>query len=143
MSSGEFHEAFRDNDEVKPGSERVFGYTIAIVFILISAFPLIHFGVPRMWPLPFAAILGATALLKPSLLVTPNKWWFRFGLLLHRIVNPVVLGILFYFFITPVALAIRMFGGKLLPLHFEQSAFTYWIERKPPGPQPESIKDQF
>lgn len=141
--SGEFHEVFAERDEVNPGSERAFGYTIAIVLLIVSLFPLIHFGTPRIWPLPFAAILGAIGFLRPSLLRTPNKLWFRFGMLLHRVVNPVVLGILFYLVITPVALVVRMLGGKLLPLAFSGSASTYWIVREPPGPQPDSLRDQF
>jgi hypothetical protein len=143
LLSGEFHESLAERDEVKPGSERAFGYTIAIVLLIVSVFPLLHFSEPRIWPLPVAAAFGATGLMRPSLLRIPNRLWFRFGLLLHRVVNPVVLGILFYLVITPVALLVRTFGGKLLPLAFDESALTYWIVRDPYGPQPDSVRDQF
>lgn len=141
--SGEFHEILAERDEVNPGSERAFGYTIAIILLIVSAFPLLHFSEPRIWPLPFAAALGAIGWMRPSLLRVPNKSWFRFGLLLHRILNPVVLGILFYLVITPVALLVRAFGGKLLPIAFDKSALTYWIVRDPHGPRPDSVRDQF
>ena len=93
--------------------------------------------------MPIALALAAIAWSKPSLLRVPNRLWFRFGMILHRFLNPVVLGMLFYVVITPVALLVRLFGGKLLPLAFDRSAVTYWIVRDPPGPAADSARNQF
>ena len=69
--------------------------------------------------------------------------WFRFGLLLNRITSPLLMGLLFYGLITPYAYILRWLGKDLLRLRLDPSAESYWIERKPPGPTPESIKRQF
>ena len=64
-------------------------------------------------------------------------------MLLHKIVNPIVLGIMFLVFITPIALVLRLLGKKLIPLTFERDKASYWIERTPPGPAPDSLRNQF
>ena len=79
----------------------------------------------------------------PSILAPLNRLWLRFGLLLHRIVSPLVLGIMFFLVITPMGLLMRAFGKDLLRLKFDRAAASYWIERTPPGPPPESMADQF
>lgn len=42
--------------------------------------------------------------------------WYRLALLMSRIVNPLVLGLLFYLFITPIALLFRLFGNDPMRL---------------------------
>jgi len=63
--------------------------------------------------------------------------------LLNRIVSPVATGVLFFVVFTPFALILRMAGKDLLRLRRDPRAASYWIERKPPGPPPESMVEQF
>jgi hypothetical protein len=81
-------------------------------------------------------------LLWPSSLRPLNRLWMKLGLLLHRIVNPIVMGLLFYGTIWPTGLVMRMRGRDLLRLKRDPSAASYWIARVP-GPAPETMKDQF
>jgi hypothetical protein len=85
----------------------------------------------------------AAAALYPSILKPLNRVWFKFGLLLHRIVNPVIMGLLFYGSVLPTGMIVRALGKDLLRLKFEPKADSYWIVREPPGPSPETMKDQF
>jgi hypothetical protein len=89
-----------------------------------------------------AAFLAA-ALLRPAVLAPLNRVWTRFGLLLHRIVSPVVLGIMFFVVITPMGLIMRALGKDPLRLRLEREARSYWIERRPPGPPPDTLNNQF
>jgi hypothetical protein len=72
-----------------------------------------------------------------------NRLWLRFGLLLNRIVSPIVLGFLFYAVITPTGMIIRRAGRDPLRLQWDANAASYWIERRPPGPAPETMSNQF
>ena len=81
--------------------------------------------------------------LAPKLLVPFNRLWARFGLLLHRITSPLVLGIMFFVVITPMGWIMRALGKDLLRLKIDPAATSYWIARTPPGPTPESLKEQF
>jgi hypothetical protein len=90
-----------------------------------------------------AAVFLAAALVFPSALGPLNRLWLKFGLLLHKIVSPVVLGIMFFLVITPIGLFLRARGKDPLRLKPNRQSKSYWIERVPPGPAPESIKDQF
>jgi len=67
----------------------------------------------------------------------------KLGDILHRIASPIALAILFYGVVTPTGLLMRLFGKDPLRLRFDREAKSYWIAREPPGPAPESLKDQF
>ncbi len=140
-----FHESLSTRDDVKVGSARSFGLVFATVFIIIALFPLLsdQQGSLRLWALIVAAFFAITALTMPRLLEPLNKLWFRFGLLLHKIVNPLIMGLLFFVTVTPIGLLMRSLGKTPLRLGFDKSAESYWITRTPPGPAPESMKRQF
>jgi hypothetical protein len=63
--------------------------------------------------------------------------------LLHRVVSPVVLGILFFLVATPTAVVMRLMGKDPLRLDWDEGAASYWIERDPSGPAPENFDRQF
>ena len=84
----------------------------------------------------------AASLIKASVLRPLNIVWMKLGLLLHRIVNPIVMGLLFFGTIWPTGFIMRLRGRDLLRLKREPASDTYWIAREP-GPQPETMRDQF
>ena len=79
----------------------------------------------------------------PSALRPLNWLWFNFGLLLHSVVNPIVMGLLFYATVWPTGIVMRALGKDLLRLRREPEGTSYWIPRQPPGPEPTTMKDQF
>lgn len=137
------HEDYARKDEVKVGSERSFGMVFAGVFALIGLFPLLGDAPVRLWALGIAAAFGLVAIIVPAALKPLNRLWFRFGLLLHKIVNPLIMGLIFFLTVTPTGLIMRMLGKDPLRLKFDREAKSYWIERAPPGPAPETMKNQF
>ena len=115
----------------------------ATVLLLVALAPLVHKNAPRWWAsIPGIALLAA-ALLRPSLLAPLYRVWFQFGLLLHRIISPVVLGIMFFIVITPIGILMRTFGKDPLHLRHRSEVTSYWIPRIPPGPPPDTLRDQF
>lgn len=137
------HESFDRAEGTSGSSNRSFGLVFAVVFAIVALLPLLGGGPPRMWSLGIAAVFAVLAFALPRVLAPLNRLWLKFGLLLHRIVNPVVLGIMFFLVVTPTGLLMRLFGKDPLRLKREPSAASYWIERTPPGPKPESLGDQF
>jgi hypothetical protein len=137
------HESFSREEEIVTGSDRSFGFVMAGAFGLLSALNAWHAG--RIWPWTAALAVAFlfAALLRPAVLVPLNRIWLKFGLLLHKIVNPVVMALLFYGTVLPTGLVARAMGKDLLRLRREPEAESYWIVRTPPGPAPESMKDQF
>jgi hypothetical protein len=97
----------------------------------------------RVWALVVAAIFAGVAVTVPAILAPLNRLWMRLGLLLHRIVNPVVLGLMFLSAIVPIGLLMKLFGKDLLRLKFSEDASSYWIVRDPKGPEPQSLNRQF
>ncbi len=137
------HEDFSRTDDVAGGSDRAFGLVFAVVFAVIALYPLLAGNPPRLWSLVIAAAFAAVALLRAGLLAPLNRLWTRFGLLLHRIVSPLVLGFMYFAVLTPTGLLLRLFGKDLLALKHDPAAQSYWILRTPPGPAPDSLKQQF
>jgi len=137
------HESYERREEVRGSSDRSFGIVFAVVFALIGLLPLVSGGAVRMWSLAVGAAFLLVALAFPAILAPLNRLWLRFGLLLHKIVSPLVLGIMFFLVITPMGVLMRAFGKDLLRLKLDRQLASYWIERTPPGPLPESLRDQF
>lgn len=137
------HENLTRSDEVKGSSNRSFGLVFAGVFALIGLWPLYGSGEVKIWALAMAAVFLIAALAKPEILAPLNKLWLKFGLLLHKIVNPVIMGFLFFCTITPIAIIMRAWGKQFLHTAFDPKVESYWILRQPPGPEPEDMKNQF
>ncbi len=95
------------------------------------------------WTGAAAAVFFVFACLFPAALRPLNWMWFQFGLLLHRVVNPIVMALVFFGTVLPTGLIMRALGKDPLRLKWLPDAKSYWIERRPPGPAPESFKDQF
>lgn len=137
------HEFFQTRFEVRRGSDRSFGAVIAAFFCLLGLWPLLHLQTPHWWWLAAAVVVLILALGLPIALRPFNLVWFRLGLLLHKVMTPLMMGLLFYSTVTPVGLLMRLFGKHPLPLKPDPAASSYWIVRDPPGPTSESMKHQF
>ena len=137
-----FHERLSQRDAPPGSSDRAFGFVFVVVFSIVGLWPLTAGEPPRVWALAMAGALLAVALIRPRLLRRPNRLWTQFGLLLHKLVNPIVLGVLFYGVITPFGLARRLVLRDPLGLAFDRQAESYWI-RRDPGPAPETMTQQF
>jgi len=137
------HEDLTRAQQVEGSSDRSFGLVFAMVFLLIAAWPLMHGAVPRWWAGAAAVIFAAIALTKPNLLTGLNRLWIKLGVLLGKLVSPIALGILFYGVLTPIGAVMRLSGKDPLRLKRDASAGSYWIQRKPPGPPPDSMTNQF
>jgi len=137
------HEDLTREDAVKGSSDRSFGLVFAAVSLVVAGLSLWRGG--WVWPygLAAAAAFGGLALVAPRALAPLNKAWLRFGLLLHRVVNPLVMGLMFFLVIAPMGLVMRLGGKDFLRLKFDRAARTYWIKREPPGPAPETMRNQF
>ncbi len=127
------------NTEIKIGSNKSFGVVFFIVFLLIAIYPLINNGELRIWSSIIAIIFLILGLINSKVLTPLNKLWFKFGLLLGKIVSPLIMGIIFFLVVTPTGLIMRIIGKDLLNLKFNKKK-SYWIEKS--GPK-SKMKNQF
>ncbi len=126
-------------DDIKIGSNRSFGIVFSIVFLLIAIYPLINSEGLRVWSLIIAIIFLVLGLINSKILTPLNKLWFKFGILLGRIVSPVIMGVIFFLVVTPIGLIMKIIGKDLLNLKFNKDK-SYWIEKT--GPK-SKMRNQF
>lgn len=138
------HENLRDHGPKKTATDKSFGLVFATVFGLIAAYQA--YAGRYDWAAGLAVAAGlflVLALIRPRLLAPFNKLWTRFGLLLHKVTNPLIMGLIYFVVCTPMGVVMRLFGFDPLRRKLDPDAESYWIERDPPGPTPESMKYQF
>ena len=143
MATSQLHEDYSREEEVKAGSDRSFGFVFAGFFAILATISLWRGSTTWHYTLPVAAAFLVVALVYPKILGPLNRLWLKFGLLLYKVMNPLILGLLFFITIAPIGLLMRAFGKDFLRTRMDRNAKTYWIERTPPGPKPESMKNQF
>jgi hypothetical protein len=137
------HERHSSPEPVTPGSNRSFGLVMLAACSILAGFNAWHGGRAWPWAIIAAFIFGSLALFYPSALAPFNRLWFKIGLLMHKIVSPLVMALLFYGAVLPTGLVARALGKDLLRLKPQPDADSYWMVRRPPGPLPETMKDQF
>ena len=126
-------------NDIKISSNRSFGVVFFIVFLLIALYPVINKEEIRVWSLIVSLIFLVLGLLNSKILNPFNQIWFKFGVLLGRIISPLIMAIIFFFVVTPIGLIMRTLGKDILNLRYNTKK-TYWIEKT--GPK-SKMKNQF
>jgi hypothetical protein len=125
------------------GSDRAFGIVFTLVFGVIAAWPLVKGDPVRLWAAVVAAAFLILALAIPKVLAPLNRLWMAFGLLLARIVSPIMLFLVYVIAVVPTGLIMRLRGKDPLHRRFEPEAKTYWVHRVPPGKPDATMTRQF
>ena len=125
--------------KIKVSSNKSFGIVFSIFFLLISVYPLLNNDPIYYWSLFVSFIFLVLGLMNSKILSPLNLLWFKFGLLLGKIVSPFVMGIIFFVVVTPISILLKIFGKDVLNLKFNNNK-TYWIEKN--GPK-SNMKKQF
>lgn len=146
------HESYAREDEIEGSTDRGFGLTVGGILLAISALRVgLHgwstgsfaFGWFETVLAGIGLVLVVLGFLAPARLRPLNTAWTKLGLLLFKVVNPVVLGLIFLLTIVPIGLIRQLFNRDPLKMGFDPSAKSYWVTRDPPGPAPETMNQQF
>ena len=126
-------------DDIKKSSNRGFGIVFFIVFLLVAFYPLINSGEIRIWSLTISMIFLILSLLNSKTLTPLNNIWFKFGIFLGKIISPLIMGVIFFFVVTPIGLIMRLLRKDLLNLKYNKDK-SYWIKNNGPKSR---MKNQF
>ena len=126
-------------EDIKISSNRSFGIVFFIVFLIVAIYPLINNADLRIWSLIISIIFLILGLINSKLLTPLNKLWFKFGIFLGKLISPIIMGIIFFFVVTPIGLLLRIFDKDVLNLK-KSNAKSYWIKKKGPISK---MKNQF
>jgi Saxitoxin biosynthesis operon protein SxtJ len=130
-----------DRGPAPESSDRSFGVVFAGVFALIACWPLWSAQSPRWWALGLAAAFALFAVIRPGILHPLNRAWLALGRLLHLVVSPLVMGVIFFLCVTPIGWIMRRRGKDVLSLARRSDLSSYWITRD--RAEAQSMKNQF
>ena len=99
-------------NKIKSPSEKSFGITFSIIFLFINGYFYITSGIINYLLLIVSILLIIISIFLPGFLKIPNFLWFKFGILLSKIMTPVILSLVFYFVVTPIGILYRIFNKK-------------------------------
>ena len=116
------------SENIKISSNRNFGIVFFVVFLLIALYPIIKQNEIRLWSLIISLSFLVLGILNSKLLSPLNRLWFKFGLFLGKIISPIIMGIIFFFVVTPIGLLMRLLKKDLLSLKFNNEK-SYWIKK--------------
>ena len=137
------HENLDKEEEVKVSSDRSFGIVFTLVFLTVGVW-VVSGGQSKGWFFfVSAALFLVVAIARPSTLGPFNRSWAKFGLLLGQVFNPLLLGVVFFLVVTPIAVVMRLLGKDSLHLKSKSDLKSYWIDRSPAGPKFGSMTKQF
>ena len=126
------------NKKIKVSSNKSFGIVFFIFFIAVAFYPLVNNEEYRLWALIISLVFLILGLINSSVLTPLNLLWFKFGMLLGRIVSPIIMALVFFGVVTPTGLLMKFFQKDLLKLK-KKDKKSYWIERKSKS----EMKNQF
>ena len=126
-------------NNIKISSNKSFGIVFFIVFLLIGLYPLIHYENVRIWSLIISFIFLMLGFLNSSILTPLNLLWYKFGILLGKLISPIIMALIFFLVVTPIGLLMKILRKDILNLRYNTKK-TYWIEKK--GPK-SKMKNQF
>ena len=120
-------------------SNRSFGIVFFVFFLIISLFPLLNGNDIRYWSFILSITFLVLGILNSNLLTPLNNLWFKFGILLGKVISPFIMGTIFFIIVTPIGIIMKILKKDLLNLKFNNKK-TYWIEKN--GPK-SKMKNQF
>jgi hypothetical protein len=123
---------------IKRKDNITFGILFFILFLIIGLYPLKSEGLIRIWSVVLSLVFLIITIIRPNLFTFLNKLWIQFGILLGKIISPVVMGLVFFFVVTPIGILVRIFKKDVMGL--KRGANTYWINRED---KLQSMKKQF
>ena len=124
--------------KIKISSNKSFGIVFFVFFLAITLYPLINSEEIRIWSLILSIIFLVLGLIDSSILTPLNLLWFKFGILLGRIISPIIMAMVFFCVVTPTGLIMKIFRKDLLNLK-KKNKKSYWIEKKSKS----EMKNQF
>ena len=126
--------------KIKKSSEKNFGLVFCSFFAIISLYPLFYNEKIRVWALLISLILLLISFLIPKILRQPNQLWHHFGLFLGKIFTPIIMGIIFFFIVSPTGIIVKILNKDLLNQKLYKAKKSYWKKRTDSN---QSMKDQF
>jgi hypothetical protein len=123
---------------IKSKENITFGILFFIFFLIIGLYPLKSGGVIRVWSVVLSLVFLIITIIRPNLFTFLNKLWIKFGILLGKMMSPIIMGFVFFFVVTPIGIFVRIFKKDVMGL--KRGVSSYWINKED---KIQSMKKQF
>ena len=124
--------------DIKKKDNITFGLLFFVFFLIFGFYPLNSGGFIRIWSVVLSLVFLIITIIRPNLFTFLNKLWIQFGILLGKIISPIVMGLVFFFVVTPIGILVRILKKDVMGL--KRGTTSYWINRED---KVQSMKKQF
>ncbi len=132
-----------NTSDIKMPSNKSFGFFFSFVFILIAFFFIYEMSfLKALIFFTLSLFFLLTAFLKSEILSPLNYLWMRFGIILGMIIQPIVLGFIFFIIFTPISFLMKIFRRDELRLKLENRA-SHWKIRNEDFRESDTFNNQF
>ena len=118
----------KNSFNIKSRDNITFGILFFVLFLIIGLYPLTSSRRIRIWSITLSLIFLFTTFIRPNLLTFFNILWIKIGFLLGKIISPIIMGIIFFFVVTPIVIFMKMYNNDVM--HLKKKDYSYWINKK-------------
>ena len=116
-------------NKFKLPSDKKFGIFFSFIFIILYLYFLYIKNINILLFFLISIILLIISIFRPSILNKLNYLWYKLGIILGKIVSPIILSIIFLFLITPIAIFMKIIGRDYLNIN-DKNSNSYWKNYK-------------
>jgi hypothetical protein len=128
----------KSSANIKTRDNIIFGLIFFLLFLAIGLYPLKTDENIRVWSVVLCLVFLTVTIIKPNKLIFFHRLWIKFGILLGRIISPIVMGLVFFGVVTPIGIFIKILKKDVMSL--KKSSSSYWINRQK---EPQPMSKQF
>jgi len=119
--------------KIKINSNRSFGLVFFVLFLIIAFWSFKgELNQIKTFPLIISFIFLVLGIINSNILTPLNKLWFKFGLMLGRLISPVMMAFIFFLIVTPIALMMKVARKDSMGKKYNKKAKSYWLKRQYP-----------
>lgn len=118
----------KNSFNIKSRDNITFGILFFVLFLIIGLYPLTSSRPIRIWSITLSLVFLFTTFIRPNLLAFFNILWIKIGFLLGKIISPIIMGIIFFFVVTPIGIFMKMYNNDVM--HLKKKDYSYWINKK-------------
>jgi hypothetical protein len=110
-------------------SNKSFGIVFFLFFSILGIYPIWNDDKLNLILISIGIIFLILGIRNSNILTSPNKYWIKFGLVLGKLISPIIMFIIYFFLLFPISLLGKLVGRDTCNTSYNPNIKSYWIKR--------------